>query len=178
MKTKHYGLIAFAFMILCTAVVVTDALEHAPVAGRDALRPNRVSPLGPEFRVPNPAAIQQMKRLTTLLPILARPQGDISAVDLGLFGYGPDRKNGGKSRALSQCPGLDHTVSFAFFGGDKAFCVIDNTFYKQGALLPNGARVAAVGPRGVLVQKDGSERWLPVTKNTKAKQARGKDDKK
>ena len=46
--------------------------------------------------------------------------------------------------------------------GERRFCVIDGSFYAEGASLPDGATIVKVETNRVLINKDDSKEWIDI----------------
>jgi len=116
------------------------------------------------LEIPAPEVIKQMAELEHFMEglQLARPRKS-PEVDLSAFG---DVKVGSR-REFAEAPppsvkGFPHRVSFAFSAGNPGFCVIDGVFYKKGAKTDSGVKILDVRADSVLLEKDGTSKWIPV----------------
>jgi len=129
------------------------------------------TPLSP-VTIPDPKTISEMERLEGKMDQLSHPMASNKApVDLGLFGYRPISRarytTAGKKPLLP--PGMHYSLTLAFSGGTKRFCVIGGQFYEEGASLPDGARIVKIRANRVLVRKQRFTSWVPVARKVEAK---------
>ncbi len=163
MKPKVFYLICYAVAlsgILASAIVIArqTLLSGGVIVGRTALPSNL--PRGPE-----PEVFQKAMEFEPILTSLARPGALLAkGVDLSAFGYQNIREASGpfKGRKMMLRKELTHSVSFAFCGGRKCFCVVDGTFYPEGAVLDSGGKILRILPRKVLIEEGQVRKWFPV----------------
>lgn len=165
MKKKHLYLLCFAVTVLIASIsmffMVRVFLESPRVMGqRPLIHPMQVS----EESLSDISA--QINLLQPRLALLARPKSNRHLpVRLELLGYHEDKE----SAYRQNVPGLSlsrtsiHSVSFAFVDDGKRFCVVDGSFYLEGAFLPGGGRILKVRPQKVLIEERKIKRWFPVS---------------
>jgi len=175
MKIKHLYLLNFVVLVVMGGVgiyfLVRAALQSPHFLPR---RPVALGALGEQ---PSPEMLADIQLLEGELDLLARPKaGKSTNVSLRAFGYEEVRKSVGiaKGRQLHLRPRRKHTVSFAFVGDGKGFCVIDGSFYPQGASLPEGERILKVLPHKVLIEKGKIRSWFPVEAGEERRQNKQK----
>jgi len=164
MKRKHYAII---IILIILSTVSASAVQL--LTGIGTGRSNGPLLIEPEkqvsISVPGKEAIKDMKRLEKVMARLINPSGvNSSRTQLGLFGY-PKYKDGaagttGKETGLS--PLLDYTLSLAFWGNEKRFCVINDRFYHEGASLPDGEIIVKIDRNRVLIKKHGFKSWITL----------------
>lgn len=164
MKRKYYATIIIVMILLSVsagAVWLSSSLGVSHSTGPSLIKPeHQVS-----ASVPGSETIKEMKRLERIMPRLMNPaESDSSRAQLGLFGYytfGGEaiRTTGGKSKSSSQ---MDYSLSLAFWGNEKRFCVIDDKFYTEGASLPDGGRIVKIELNRVLIKKQGLSKWITL----------------
>lgn len=165
MKRKYYALLAVLLPVLSLAAVALDAFCSQGKGG--GVRRSLDSKAMPDVYPPSRAVVKEMERLETQLADLAHPpDSDVFGVNLALFGYHPRGRfrhayAGSNARFT---PDMDYFLSLAFSAKGKGFCVIDGVFFKQGSVLPDGARIITIESDRVLVNKDGFECWISVNK--------------
>jgi len=150
-------------IILAVGMAGTDAFY---TLGGASMKPPVHSQISTQpVVVPGEGALREMDRLNGRLETLATPPpGDLTGVNLGMFGYAGDewrrRLRSGETNLLP--PGMDFSVSFAFSAQDHAYCVIDGVFCREGTAIGGGARVLKIESSRVLVKKGDYEAWIPV----------------
>lgn len=163
MKPKYFGLAG-----ICVVVVSAGAmlwLETFYSSAPDGGTGFRAIAAMADIAVPGKTALRRMDRLERSLPILAAPLPHMrEPSDLSAFGYVEVSPAEGKGTAGSDGHGLagSHRLSLAFEGQAKRFCVIDNQFYTEGALLPDGATIIRIESRRVLIAKKSIQQWLAM----------------
>jgi len=109
--------------------------------------------------------VEDINRLEPVMGTLAQPRPKQKrGVRLDAFGYRQVKPSGfspNKSQ-LRLKREFTHSVTFAFCGASKRFCVVDGTFYPEGASLPNGGRILRVTPQRILVEEGKIREWIPV----------------
>ncbi len=122
--------------------------------------------------VPDEQAVREMSRLQNEMGRLAQPVSEgREPVNLKLFGYEPVRRGElhGAGRGLVYGRENAHLLTMAFRGGEKGFCVIDGTFYAQGANLPDGSIIRRVDRNRVLLVKKKRKVWVDLVKDSAAR---------
>ena len=167
MKRKHYATIIIVIILVSVsagAVWLSNSIGVTHPTGPLIKPKHQVS-----ASVPGSETIKEMKQLENIMPRLMNPsESDSSRAQLGLFGYytfggGTTRTTGKKTESSSQ---MDYSLSLAFWGKEKRFCVIDDNFYTEGASLPDGGRIVRVELNRVLIQKQGLSKWITLKKQT------------
>ncbi len=118
-----------------------------------------------KVKMPPMHIVKEVEELEKILPILARPkEKKIGPARLSAFGYRNinEVRKGKKEPKLYLARDFKHIVSFAFFGVSKSFCVIDGSYYSEGASLPGGGRILKIMPKKVLIEEGKVRKWLPV----------------
>ncbi len=168
MKRKHYAITAIALVLVSISAVafrLSNGLGKDHVAG-----PSFVKPEHPfNVSVPGSNTIKEMRRLQKLMPLLMNPaESNSSMAQLGLFGYytyggGTPRTTGRKTELSSN---MNYSLSLAFWGKKKRFCVIDDNFYTEGASLPDGGKIVRVELNRVLIKKQDLAKWIFLNNQT------------
>ena len=162
MRAKHQGLAAVV-IILSTVVIAAGYawFTHEAPTSRSTVRGAAI----PEIKIPADAVIEEMERLEGRLRDIARPVLSFPApVDLAPFGYMPSSNGTGRrqgDRTDVRQP-FDYGITFAFFSDRKRFCIVDEVFYPEGAVLPDGGSISKIESRRVLIHKAGRSEWVPV----------------
>jgi hypothetical protein len=174
MKRKHYGLLAIVAMVLSLAAIGLDAFQSL---GKETMVPDSLRLKPPETAsAPGPNTLREIERLDAELPGLAHPSAsDITQVNLALFGYEPteEREYTATGPGILLPPEMGYSLSLAFSGSTKSFCVMDGVFCEEGSVLPDGAHIVRIEPRRVLVQKEAFKQWIPVPDKVQSQQEKG-----
>ena len=175
MKKKHYAIIAI-IIILVSALAVALSLSCRPGID-DSTAPSLIKPEHHvAISVPGRETINEMKRLEKIMPQLVAPSGiNSSRAQLGCIGYhtyeyGEIRETGSGSKSD---PHMLYSLSLAFWGGKKRFCVIDDEFYTENAILPDGGKIISIELNRVLIKKHEFTSW--ITLDHKPDKGRGKE---
>ena len=162
MKIKYLYLMSF---ILILVGMVVSGLWVARV-GPEGRPPSLTSSVAlPGGKMPSSEVVQEIGRLDGLLAGLATPKEKvIGPVQLSVFGYRevqaqPRIRKGQQLRLGGE---FRHSVTFAFSGGSKRFCVVDGAYYAEGALLPTGEKILKIMPDKVMFEKRRVRKWVPV----------------
>jgi len=168
MKRKHGSLIIIVIVlisVLAGVLWLSNSPEKSRIAGPSLIYPEQQVTIP----VPGRETIKEMKRLETIMPQLINPAKTYSSqAQLGLFGFYPyaggDAGATGKKTEFS--PHIDYSLSLAFWGSEKRFCVIDDKFYHEGASLPDGGSIAKIELNRVLIEKHGFTGWITLEPQT------------
>jgi len=161
MKRKLHGLIAV--ILLTTGLVLGGGYALYGGWRMKPAIPTRPAPPLPDVKIPGSATLQEIGLLSKEIKRLAYPPpASVRSVDLALFGYRPSDRSGGTVLAGSKGrPNpFDYHVSLAFYSAQEQFCIIDGSFYRVGAMLPDGGRIVKIESRRVLITKNGVMRWI------------------
>jgi hypothetical protein len=167
MKNKHRAILVVA-VILFSVITVVFWFVREMTAGARPQPPFIGGPL-PTIEVPGSETVDEMVMLEAEMERLAYPSGiRARPVHLEIFGYRPMTQGAYKpaTQTMIASPQMPYTVSMAFEGGDRGFCVVDGKFYHEGALLPDGARILGVHSTRVLIEKQVSRHWIPVARKS------------
>lgn len=163
MKKKFYPLWACALLI-SSGIVVTGMLVKRSEPGARPAPPAPVVQIA-AIKVPDPEVLDEMERLTARMGAIAYPKPGMSpTVGLELFGYEPLRESriGARGKRVVLKPRIHYLITMAFSAGKQRFCVVDGTFYPEGARLADGARIVRVEYDRVLMEKGRIRNWVPV----------------
>jgi hypothetical protein len=123
--------------------------------------------------VPDEQTVREMGRLQNDMGRLAQPVSEgKEPVNLKLFGYEPVQRGDlhGTGGKVFYGQENTHLLTMAFRGEEKGFCVIDGTFYAQGANLPDGSIIRRVGRNRVLLVKKKRKVWVDMVKDSAARE--------
>jgi len=169
MKAKYHGL--FSIVIILSSIGLT-LFYYATDSWKSIESPSgnpdfKPLPLYPE---PSPLEMSPIDQLSSRMDVLRTPliTQQIPS-DLRLLGYmNPNSTNLSQKRnnLISQHEKMDYLLSFTFSSGSKQFCILNNTFYQEGALLPDGSKILMIQTRQVLLDKDGIQNWIQIDTQT------------
>ncbi len=164
MKTKYYGLICLAVIIL-TLLASTYYVHFMSEKTKGAI--GRIdSQKMPEITYPSDKEMERLQNMQKKLALLSFPRNSSSRTDLRLFNHDSRSADTGSSRNMGReedQPNFRYSISFAFISGTNRYCSIDGKFYSEGDVLPDGARVATIENNRVLIAKQYTSEWVPVT---------------
>ncbi|MCP4683163.1 MAG: general secretion pathway protein GspB [Desulfobacterales bacterium] len=164
MKRKYYSIYVLLFVLITLPAIPVMFSEGLSDHSRYRQSTARMEPLI-SIPAPGQGTIKEMARLERVMPQLVEPAGiDETSAQMGLFGYYPS--DGGASGTTGKqsigSRSMDYSLSFAFWSGEKRFCVLDGEFYAEGATLPDGAEILKIRPNRVLLTKKGVLGWIPL----------------
>ena len=169
MKAKYHGLISIVMILFSIGLTLfyyaTNSwkITDSP-SGNSDFKP---LPLYPE---PSPLEMSAIDQLGSRMNVLTAPlTTQQMPSDLRLIGYvNPDSTKFSQRRndLITTHEKMDYLLSFTFSSGSKQFCILDNTFYQEGALLPDGSQILMIQTRQVLLDKDGIQNWIKIDTQT------------
>ncbi len=173
MKEKYHGLISIVVILFSIGATLfyymTDSwrITDTP-SGNSDFKP---LPLYPE---PSPL---EMSIIDQLGPVMNELKTPLAAQqipsDLRFLGYvNPDlnRLDQRGKNFITAHDKTDYLLSFTFSSGNKHFCILNDIFYQEGALLPDGSQLLKIEIRQVLLNKDGIQNWIPIDTRTTGQQ--------
>jgi hypothetical protein len=170
MKKKHYGLISsIVILAALSAAAVYAAIFAGISANGERVRPFRSLP---HINIPDPATMKKIERLGLegrMTALAYPPVANPGPVNLHLFGYRPPRTHeiAPPIVEVDSPIGMNYSLTLAFSSNKRRFCVIDGSFYEEGADLPDGARIEKIEPNRVFVRKKDFTSWISL--NTQGK---------
>lgn len=128
-----------------------------------------------DFKVPDPEEMAQVQDISKKLILIANQKtGMQSDIDLKLFG---EKKiaaqviENRKQRVIA--PQFSYRISFTFVSDQNQYCYVNNKFYQQGDVMPDGGKISRIESRQVLILKNNIAEWVPVlTKSVAANKSR------
>lgn len=163
MKRKFNGLITIGMV---AAALIAFAVYAVHISKKTTLRARqaRVKEI-PKISIPNPGTLKEIERVEKQMDRLPHPTAAADEqVNLALFGYYPMKRT--TARAIIRRPDLpvrfDHSLTFSFSSATKKFCIIDDVFYSEGSLLPDGGTVLQIEPGRVLIKKQQFQHWISI----------------
>ena len=170
MKRKYHGLIS---IVIITILLVPTAIyavyfSQVPV-GIDTIGLTKDLT---EFTIPDKAVMKEISKLEKEMIHLANPVESESAADKKIrFWQYSDQYYG---QHLTTDKGKEninfkaaYALTFTFASGEKKFCIIDGSFYTQGADLPDGGKILKIEPGRVWVKKGELTEWILPPETTK-----------
>jgi hypothetical protein len=165
MKRKHQGILSAGLIFLLAGASVLYFM-YGPWREKRREHLAFEKPL-PEMPTPGPADIKKLQKLDAKMADLAFPhRADNSPVNLGLFGYRPERENNDfKAKIGDDVPvhKKDYVLTFAFASGKNRFCIIDGEFHSEGSTLSDGGTIVKIETVRVLIRKENLSRWIRMT---------------
>lgn len=163
MKPKHQHLTAATVLILSVCTAIGYAIYRFQLSSPDIVvaSPPKLS----QISVPKQQDISAMRKLAPRFEELSYPNESTSeAVALEVFGYRRPGSVGSQTGGYQDeaTERLDYALTFTFSSGSRRFCIIDGSFYPQGGLLPDGARIVRIDAHKVLVRKKERQVWIPL----------------
>jgi hypothetical protein len=170
MKRKYNGLIAIVIMgavMLPTAIYAVYS-SQIPV-GIDTAR---LTDFTSEFTVPDAAVMKRLSSLEKEMVDMANPKESKSASDPNIRFWRYSDQDYRRYTSNNQAEGkIDaktaHTLTFAFASSEKRFCIIDGSFYAEGAELPGGGKIVKIESGRVRVKKGETTEWISLSETTK-----------
>ena len=170
MKRKHHGLISIVIIVVVlipTAIYAVYFLQ-APVKSNTV----RFMETSSEFIVPDMTVMKEISEIEGKMMELANPIELESVSDQPIrFWHYSDQNN---SRYKTIDPGGEnvdfkaaYALTFTFTSGEKKFCIMDGSFYSQGADLPDGGKILKIESGKVWVKKGELTTWISLPETTK-----------
>ncbi len=170
MKVKYNGILALCFFLGSIFITAIYAM-HFSEAKYEFKLDRKQNSLADVY-VPSSVVLKKIEILQRDIPEIAKQQKpDTAPVNLGLFGYHPvsySKSNdlpGTKNKRFRSLE-ADYKLTLAFSAEKNSFCIINDTLYSPGDMLPGGARVAKIESKRVMIQKLGSDTWIELIKKS------------
>lgn len=170
MKRKHHGMISMVIIILVlvpTAIYAVYSLQ-IPVKSNTI----RITRNSSEFIVPDNTVMKEISKLEGKMMKLVDPVGSESISDQPIRFWNYSNQHYSRSKSIDQgAEQVDlkaaYDLTFTFDSGDKKFCIIDGSFYPQGADLPNGEKILKIESGKVCVSKGETTTWISLPETSK-----------
>ena len=170
MKRKHHGLISIVIIVVVlipTAIYAVYSLQ-IPVK----VNPVRFREISSEFIVPDMTVMKEISTLERKMMEVANPIGLESVPDQPIrFWHYSDQDNSRYKTIEQGGEKVDfkaaYALTFTFTSGEKKFCIIDGSFYPQGADLPDGGKILKIESGKVWVKKGELTTWISLPETTK-----------
>jgi len=156
MKRKHHGIISIIIIVVVlipTAIYAVYSLQ-VPLKGNTVRLPGTSS----EFIVPDMTVMKEISKLEKKMAKLANPIELESLSDQPIRFWQYSDQHYPRYNSIYQGEGkvnfkTAYALTFTFASGEKKFCIIDGSFYPQGADLPDGGKVLKIESGKVWVKK-------------------------
>jgi hypothetical protein len=156
MKRKHHGIISIIIIVVVlipTAIYAVYSLQ-VPLNGNTFHSPGTSS----EFVVPDMTVMEEISKLEKKMAKLANPiePESLSGQPIRFWQYSDQhypRYNSIDQREGNVNFKTAYALTFTFASGEKKFCIIDGSFYPQGADLPDGGKILKIESGKVWVKK-------------------------
>jgi len=156
MKRKHHGIISIIIIVVVlipTAIYAVYSLK-VPLKGNTFRLPGTSS----EFVVPDMTVMEEISKLEKKMAKLANPIEPESLSDQPIRFWQYSDQHYPRYNSIDQREGnvnfkTAYALTFTFASGEKKFCIIDGSFYPQGADLPDGGKILKIESGKVWVKK-------------------------
>jgi hypothetical protein len=156
MKRKHHGMIS----IIIIAVLLIPTVIYAVYSLQIPLKGNtvRLTGVSSEYIVPDMTVMKEISKLEKKMAKLANPieLESLSDQPIRFWQYSDQHypryktiNQGGEKINFKTA----YALTFTFASGEKKFCIIDGSFYPQGADLPDGGKILKIESGKVWVKK-------------------------
>jgi hypothetical protein len=169
MKSKYNGLVAIVIIGTVLLPTAIYAVYSSQIAGKTDTA--RLTVFPSDFTVPDAAVMKKISGLEKEMVDIANPKNEKSmlARDVSFWRYS-DRNYHRYTTNKRSKEKIDaktaHELTFTFASREKRFCIIDGSFYAQGAELPGGAKIVKIEPGRVRVEKGTTARWISLSETT------------
>jgi len=170
MKRKHHGLISIVIIVVVlipTAIYAVYFLQ-VPVKSNTV----RFMETSSEFIVPDMTVMKEISKIESKMMELANPIEPESVSDQSIRFWQYSDQNNSRYKTLDQGGETvdfkaTYALTFTFTSGEKKFCIIDGSFYPQGADLPDGGKILKIESGKVWVKKGELTTWISLPETTK-----------
>ena len=170
MKRKHHGMISIVIIVMVlipTAIYAVYSLQ-VPVKVDTA----RLQGTSSEIIVPDMNVMKDISKLERKMTALADPVESESVYDQPIRFWNYSDQHYSPYKASDQ--GVEkvklktsYALTFTFASDEKKFCIIDGSFYSQGADLPDGGKIMKIESGRVWVKKGELTIWISLPETTK-----------
>lgn len=170
MKRKHHGLISIVIIgvvLIPTAIYAVYSL-HIPVKSDTV----RLAGTSSEFIVPDRTVMKEISELERKLTALVNPIEPETVSDQSIRFWHYSDQHYPRYKTINHRGEKDdfkavYALAFTFISGKKKFCIIDGSFYPQGADLPDGGKILKIESGKVWVKKGELTKWISLPETTK-----------
>lgn len=169
MKRKHHGLISIVIIVVVLIPTAIYAVYSLQGANTKSFRSIGTSS---EYAIPDLAAIKEISKLESKMVELTNPPEPESMSDPSIRFWHYSDKDYSRYKTIDQGGEkvdlrATYALTFTFASGEKKFCIIDGSFYPQGAELPDGGKILKIESGKVWVKKGELATWISLPETTK-----------
>ncbi len=170
MKRKYNGLIVIVIMGAVLLPTAIYAIYASQIPSR--IDTSRLRAFPSEFDVPDASVIKRLSILEKEMVDIANPKASKSVLDRDVRFWRYSDQNYHRFTTNNQMqenmdPKPTHALTFTFASSEKKFCIIDGSFYTQGAKLPDGGKIVNIETGRVRLKKGKSSQWISLSETTK-----------
>ena len=170
MKRKHHGLISIVIIVLVlvpTAIYAVYSLQD-PIMGNTV----RLTGTSSEFIVPDMTVMKEISKLERKMMDFNNPIELESTSEQHIRFWHYSDQHYSRNKTIDQLGErvnfkAAYALTFTFASGEKKFCIIDGSFYPQGADLPDGGRILKIESGKVWVKKGELTTWISLPETIK-----------
>lgn len=170
MKRKYHGLISIIIIVVIlipTAIYAVYSLQD-PINVKSFHLTDGLS----EYAVPDVVVMKEIPKLEKKMTALASPDNTEPVADQSIRFWQYSDQNYTRYKTVDEeAQRIDlrtsYKLSFTFASGEKKFCIIDGSFYPQGAELPDGGKILKIETGKVWVKKGDLMSWISLPDTTK-----------
>ena len=170
MKRKYNGLIAIVIIgaVLLPSAIYAIYSSQIP-GGNDA---TRLKVFPSDFAAFDGADFKTLSRLDKEMMDIANPKPMKPSLDhdIRFWHYSDKNYHRYATNDLKQQkidPKTAYALTFIFASSEKKFCIIDGSFYTQGAELPDSWKIVKIETGRVQVKKGKMAQWISLSETTK-----------
>lgn len=169
MKRKYHGLISIVIIVV---VLIPTAIYAVYSFQGDKTKPFRLTGTSSEYTVPDMTVMKEISKLERKMMELANPIEPESMSDQSIRFWHYSDNDYSRNKTLDQRGEkvnlrATYTLTFTFASGEKKFCIIDGSFYPQGAELPDGGKILKIESGKVWVKKGELMTWISLPETAK-----------
>jgi len=169
MKRKYHGLIS---IIIIVVVLIPTAIYAVYFFQGAKTKPFRLTGTSSEYTVPDMTVMKEISKLERKMMKLANPIEPESMSDQSIRFWHYSDNDYSHNKTLDQRGGkvnlrATYALTFTFASGEKKYCIIDGSFYPQGAELPDGGKILKIESGKVWVKKGELMTWISLPETAK-----------
>jgi hypothetical protein len=170
MKRKYHGLISI--VIIVVVLIPTAIYAVYSLQGPVRAKPFRSTGISSEYAVPDMTVMNEIFKLERKMIALANPTDLESMSDQPIRFWHYSDQHYSPYKTIDQGGekvnfNATYALTFTFASGEKKFCIIDGSFYTQGADLPDGGKIVKIEAGKVWVKKGELRTWISLPETTK-----------
>jgi hypothetical protein len=156
MKRKYHGLISIVIIVVVLIPTAIYAVYSIQVPAKGDT--DRLAGTSSEFTIPDMTVTKEISRLERKMMALANPVEPESLYDQPIRFWHYSDQQYSRNKTIGQGGEkvdfkATYALTFTFASGGKKFCIIDGSFYPQGADLPDGGKILKIESGKVWVKK-------------------------